>query len=97
MNKESYTFGATKCGLILEEKLKTNKNLHRKIASFFEVTMRDFKILINGFETANQANRVRQTYLLGRFQQLDEFAKTNSLGLDTIKRLKYIIKFQTRI
>ena len=97
MSNENYTFGKTKCGLILEERLKTNKNLYRKVANFFQVTTTDFNVLIKGFKCKNQAERVRLVYLLGRFQQLDEFAATNCLDTDTVKRLKYIIRFQTRI
>ena len=97
MNNENYIFGKTKCGIILDNNLKDNKNLHRKISNFFNVTMTDFNTLIKGFEYKNQAERVRLAYLLGRFQQLEEFSNVNSLNDDTVKRLKYIIRFQTRI
>ena len=94
---KSNQFGPTLCGEILYEKIHTNKHLLRKIANFFEVTMVDFNLIIREVIPYGQRSRIRSVYLLGRFKQLDEFAKTNNLDEDIIKRLKYIIRFQTRV
>lgn len=83
-------FGKTVCGLILSNKL--NSRQHRIISTFISSSLGD----LNQMKGLRNYDRLRCIYLLGRLQQLEKIVVEQNLDEDCRKRIRYIVRFQSR-